>query len=394
MYLNRAAVREIIGVARHHLSPRRAWIWLGYAVGFFTIRGLLDLSRWIDDLLWPGIAQQKIEEPVFIFGNARSGTTLLHRLMSLDEERFASMKLYQSIFCAVSLRRSVGALGRFDEHLPGRPLRRLVDIVNRKVFSAWVGIHEMGIDKAEEDESLFALSLMTPAAVLLFPYLDDLPGLTRFDDLPADERRRFMDYYEDALRRHLFASGGERAFLNKNALFAPRLRSMFERFPDARFVYLLRHPFDAIPSFLDMFHSKWITHSPEIGADSPEARALARLAIDHYRYALDCRKFVPADRFIIVRYDDLVAEPRRTVEALYRRLGIDMSPSFRERLGEALASQRSFSSGHSYSLEQFGLSEQVIYKELEGVFAEFGFEPRSAAATFTTPASADGGSGR
>jgi len=42
-------------------------------------------------------AQQKIEAPVFIFGNARSGTTLLHSLMSLDEERFASMKLYQSI---------------------------------------------------------------------------------------------------------------------------------------------------------------------------------------------------------------------------------------------------------------------------------------------------------
>jgi hypothetical protein len=376
MYLNRAALREITSVARHRLSPRRAWVWLGYAVGFFAIRGLLNVTRWIDDLAWPEIAQQKIEEPVFIFGNARSGTTLLHRLMSLDEERFASMKLYQSIFCAVSLRRSVETLGRFDEHLPGRPLRRLVDLVNRKVFSAWVGIHEMGIDKAEEDESLFALSLMTPAVVLLFPYLDELPGLTCFDDLPADERRRFMDYYEDALRRQLFASGGGRAFLNKNALFAPRLRSMFERFPDARFVYLLRHPFDAIPSFLDMFHSKWITHSPEIGTDSPEARALARLAIDHYRYALDCRRFIPVDRFIIVRYDDLVAEPRRTVEALYRSLGIDTSPSFRARLDEALASQCSFSSGHSYCLEQFGLTEEGVYKELEGIFAEFGFEPR------------------
>ncbi len=375
MYLNRAAVREIYRVARQRVSSRRILLWLGYGVGLFATRGALGLTRWIDDRLWPEIARQKIEEPVFIFGNARSGTTLLHRLMSLDEERFDSMKLYQSIFCAVCLRRSIEALDRFDEHLPGRPLRRLVALVNRVAFRGWEGIHEMGIDKAEEDEALFALVLMTPAVVLLFPDLDELPGLKSFDDLAADERRRFMDYYEDALRRHLFAGGGERTFLNKNALFAPRLRSMHERFPDARFVYLIRHPFDAIPSFLNMFHSKWITHSPEIEANSPETAALARLATDYYRYALDCRKFIPEHRFITIRYDDLVAEPKKTIEELYRRLDIDMSPSFGARLDQALASQRGFSSRHRYSMEQFGLSEEKIFKGLEDIFAEFGFEP-------------------
>jgi hypothetical protein len=375
VYLNRAALREITRVARQHLSPRRVWIWIGYAVGIFTIRSVLGLARWIDDLLWPEIAQQKIEAPVFIFGNARSGTTLLHSLMSLDEERFASMKLYQSIFCSVSVRRSIEALDRFDKRVPGRPLRRLVGLINRVAFSGWEGIHEIGIDKVEEDEAIFTFGLVTPGVVLILPYLDELEGLTSLDDLPTDERRRFMDYYEDALRRHLFASGCERVFLNKNALFAPRLRSMFERFPDARFVYLVRHPFDAIPSFLNMFHSKWITHSPEIGADSPEARALAHLAINYYRRALDCRKFIPEDRFITIRYDDLVAQPQKTIEALYRRLGIEMSPSFRARLDQALASQRGYSSGHSYSLEQFGLSEEEIFKELDDLFSEFDFEP-------------------
>jgi hypothetical protein len=40
-----------------------------------------------------------------------------------------------------------------------------------------------------------------------------------------------------------------------------------------------------------------------------------------------------------------------------------------------LASERNFSSGHSYSVEQFGLTEVGIFKELEDIFAEFGFEP-------------------
>jgi hypothetical protein len=375
MYLNRAAAREIFHVARRHLSPRRAWVWLGYALGFFTIRGFLNVARWIDDRLWPGIAAQKVEKPVFIFGNARSGTTLLHRLMSLDEEHFASMKLYQSIFCRVSVYRSVAAIDRFDRRVPGRPLRRLVDLVNRKVFHTWEGIHEMGLDEAEEDEAIFALSLMTPAVAFILPYPQELRVLASFDELPADERRRFLDHYEDLLRRHLYASGGERAFLNKSVLFAPRVRSMLERFPDARFVYLVRHPFEAIPSFLDMFHAKWLTHSPEIEADSPEARALAAIAIDYYRYALACRKCVPEDQFIAIRYDDLVASPRDTIDRIYRHLGIEMSPSCRARLDAGIDAQRDFSSGHRYSLEQFGLSEKAIYAELKDIFSEFDFEP-------------------
>jgi hypothetical protein len=377
MYLNRSAAREIAGVARNHLSARRAWIWLSYALGFSAIRGVLNVTRWLDDLFWPEIADQKVERPVFIFGNARSGTTLLHRLMSLDEDHFTSMKLYQSIFCRVSVFRSIAALERLDRRVPGRPLRRLVDFVNGKVFQTWDGVHAMGLDEAEEDEAIFALTLMTPAVALLLPHLQEMPGVRSFDDLPAEERRLFMDHYEDCLKRHVYASGGERTFLNKNALFAPRVRSMIGRFPDARFIYLVRHPFEAIPSFLDMFHSKWLTHSPEFDANSPEACALADLAIDYYRYALQCRKFIPEDQFIAIRYDDLVEDPGEVVNVVYRHFDLEMSPSCRARLDEALHATCSYSSSHSYSLEQFGLSERAIYAELKDIFTEFDFEPPS-----------------
>jgi hypothetical protein len=385
MYLNRPGVREVLHVARNHLSGRRVSVWLAYAAGFFTVRGVLRIARWIDDRLWPEIVEQRIERPVFIFGNARSGTTLLHRLMSLDEEHFASMKLYQSIFCRVIIYRGIAALDRFDRRVPGRPLRRLVDLINREVFSSWKGIHEMGLDEPEEDEAIFALSLMTPAVSLLLPYIDELPGLTAFDSLPIEERRGFMDLYEDALRRHLFASGGQRTFLNKNALFAPRVQSMFERFPDARFVYLVRHPFQAIPSFLDMFHTKWITHSPGINPDSPEAHALSRLAIAYYRYALDCRKVILPARFITIRYDDLVADPKQTIEILYESLGVDMSPSFAADLDRSLQSQLSFTSRNSYSMKRFGLCEKTVYDELRDIFEEFDFEPPSELPVDTDP---------
>jgi hypothetical protein len=241
MVLNYKALREITGTARRHLTVRRAWTWLGFALAFVSLRTIVSATRWLDDRLWPEISEQRIEQPVFIFANARSGTTLLHRLMSLDERRFATMKLYQSIFSSVSAQRLVDALSRLDRGPARGRLRRIVDWINRTFFSGWEGTHEMGIDHAEEDEALFALTLNTPSVVLLVPYLDELPGLLHFDDQDRDERNAFLDFYEGSLRRRLYASGGDKTYLNKNALFAPRLRSMLGRFPDARFIYLIRH---------------------------------------------------------------------------------------------------------------------------------------------------------
>ena len=374
MYLNRHAVLEVVSVVRRRFSWRRTVAAAGYAFGYVIVRALLDLTRWLDDLVWPENRDQVIRPPVFIFGNARSGTTLLHRLLCLDEERFTSMKLYQSIFPRISVIRPIMALARLDDRLPGRPLHRALGFFNRRVFTTWEGIHDMGLDLPEEDEAIYTLCMMTPAVVLLLPFLDDLPLARSLDAQPPAERRAFMDHYEDALRRHLFAVGGDRIFLNKSVLFSARIRTVFERFPDAQFVYLVRHPFEVIPSFLSMFHTKWLTHSPEIRADSPEARALARLAIDYYRAALDCRAFIPPERFMVVRYDELMAEPKRTIESIHRRLGFEVGAAFEARLDHAVAQSREYVSGHSYSLARFGLTEAEIQAELEDIFREFGFE--------------------
>jgi hypothetical protein len=46
----------------------------------------LQIQR--DSEKWPGIAEQKIEAPLFIKGLPRSGTTLLHNLLAQDDREF------------------------------------------------------------------------------------------------------------------------------------------------------------------------------------------------------------------------------------------------------------------------------------------------------------------
>jgi hypothetical protein len=47
----------------------------------------------LDPILFPSLRRVKLRQPVFVVGHARSGTTLVHRLLSQDEGRFSSFRL-------------------------------------------------------------------------------------------------------------------------------------------------------------------------------------------------------------------------------------------------------------------------------------------------------------
>lgn len=374
--MDRQTLRDIGHLIVHERRPSLRWsrYFVAYSSLFGAVRTAVDAGRAADAVLYPEYRAQRVEQPTFIFANARSGTTLLHRLMCLDEERFVSFKLYESILPAITFHRLVNACARLDAPLGGR-LRKAVDWINESQLGGWEGIHSTGLDKPEEDECLFVYTLDAPGLLLLFPYVDELPRAYWLDHADAATRHRVMDYYEDTLKRFLYQRGGGRTFLNKNVLFTGRLRSTYEQFPDGRFIYLLRHPYEAIASFLSMFYVTWGTHSPDIPKDSPEVRAFARLAVDYYRYALDFRNEVPERQFLVLQYRDLVADPRRVVERVYEHFDMDMGAAFHRRLSDATSRSRGYRSEHDYSLEEFGLTRAWIRDRLGDLFDEFGFEP-------------------
>lgn len=377
MYVNLENARAIADAAFRHLSPRRAVTWSGFTAGFLSLRSLVGIGRSIDDVAFPQWRDQPVEQPVFIFANGRSGTTFLHRLMGLDEEHFAGFKLYQSIFSAVSLQRAFEGVANG----PLGPLARHgIDAINDTFFrdTVWDGIHAMGIDVEEEDETTFVYGFESPTVSLLNPFMRDYTQMTWLDGASKSRRERFMDFYEATVKKHLYAVGGERRFLNKNVFFAPRVRTVLERFPDARFVYLVRHPFDALPSFMSMFYEKWQTHSPELTRASPQANEMMSMGYAYYRAAAKLTRELPAANLRVVRYEDLAADPRSVVEGLYAWMGLPMSSAYRTRLHDATDQQRGYQSRHRYSLEQFGISRDDVRRELADVFETFALDPNPA----------------
>lgn len=359
--------------SRRYFSPRHAALAVLFVIPFLLLRGIVWLGRGLDFVFFPGYRRQPVSAPIYIIGNPRSGTTFTHRLLSGDP-RFSYLQLWHTIFPAVTFHKLFAAVGALDRKL-GRPATRLLDAISNRGFKGWESIHKTGPREAESDEMLFVYAMLSPLLVLLFPFLDELPEAKFVDSLPEAERRRLMRYYRDCLQRHLYATGPDKVLLQKVALIAGRLRSILETFPDMRIVYLVRHPYESIPSLISMFRVPWRTLAPAAYDDPRATAAVTTMICDYYRAILQLKKELPAEQFIDVYYRDLVADPRGCIDELYGKLGLDMSEEFRQVLEEESDRARHYKSRHQYSLEEYGLSREQICRELGEVLEEYGFEP-------------------
>ena len=342
----------------------RRW---AYVIFFTALYGLMWLiiafGRMLDCLFFPGLRRQEVREPVFIVAPPRSGTTLTQKLMAMDEERFVHAKLYQTIFPSVFYQRCFDGIAWLDRHT-GRPLARLTGWVEKKFFGGWDDMHKLRFDQPEEDDGFFVFSFVTEAIYLLFPYVDELWEAGFPDALTPPNRRKLMRYYRSCLQRQLYANGPAQTVLSKATQSSGAVESLLEAFPDAKFITLIRHPYQSVASHVSVFYPVWRAHSPDIAKDGPVSKSYARLAVKWFQHLFGFRSKVNARQYYCIDYRDLTRNPKEALEKLYDYFGWKMSDLFRSKLAEATRRQGEFKSQHHYTLEEFGLSKEWIQEEL------------------------------
>lgn len=352
-------------------------VWLLSALFIF----LYSLNQFIHLLfrLWDGIFHRGhrkllIKEPVFIIANPRSGTSFLHRLIALDNERFTYTKYAHTFFMTSSFVKFYKLFRWVDVKILQRAISRILDKLDDKFWGGWDDIHAMGFNKAEEDELVFAQAMMSTGIFIPFPYFDLIDDNKFLDNEPEEVRAAVMDFYESSVKRFVYASDKNKTYLAKNVMSTGRFKSLMERFPDAKIIYIARHPYDSVPSFASMFTSMYKLHSPDAADDVPSKKAWAQLGIDFFKYSKEMRKTIPPAQFIELKYDDLLADPQGTVKKIYAHFNWTPSAPFLERLSHEHARNKNYKSLHEYSLEQYGFTKEEIYRELGDIMDEFGFE--------------------
>jgi hypothetical protein len=373
MYFDFRTYFKVIGlVLTDKPSPRR---WLAH----FSILSVLSLwAFWnalclqLDRLLFRGYRNARIDNPVFIVGNARSGTTLFHRLLCGDAGRFVYFRTWEILFPSLLQKKVILAVVALYRRLFPRSFQRLAGWEERQLQTV-KAMHPIGIDKPEEDEFLLLIPFASATLAVLFPYLDRLTELVDFDGRPRSIRGRVMGFYRECVARQLHLHGGGRTLVSKNPSFVSKLRSLAEEFPDAKFVYLIRNPFETIPSLLKLMRTIWEGLGLDSGHIESSTRQLAEGCMRDYSYAMEVLAELSADRVAIVEYTELVADPKATVERVYEHLGLSISPAFEERLAAECSRQKRHQSSNVYTLEEFGVSEADLIRKLGPILRRFGF---------------------
>jgi hypothetical protein len=294
-----------------------------------------------------------------------------------DEERFVYFRTWEVLFPSVIQKKFLRGTFRLFERLFPKAFRALVEW-EAGLFPELSKQHPIGINNPEEDEMILLMSFSSAMINVFFPYSDELREITRFDERPPRLRKRLLRFYRGCVQRQLYLHGGDRTLVSKNPAFVNKMRALSQEFPDAKFIYLVRNPFETIPSLLKLLSSVW----EGLGVDSDHVEKALRELVDgciaDYYYALEMMDELPSERYAIVQYTDLVSDSKATVEKVYEKLQLDISPAFEAKLSAERKRQKRYHSENAYSLEQFGIDPEWLAKELGPFLDRFGLHPEDA----------------
>lgn len=370
--------------SNYRLTPRR----VGLLVLAFAIYVPVELLTWaglfLDEILFREYRRMRVRQPVFILGNPRSGTTFLQRLLAKDEHTFLAMKTWEMFLApSITMRKILIALADFGKRI-GAPLQRALARWERRWQRNNV-IHKVALHAPEEDEYLLTHIFSSLKIWLYVAMLDEARPYTYFDSaMPESERERIMDFYVGCLRRHLYAHEIPEEvslhYLAKNPNFTPMIDTLYEHFPDAKIIYLVRNPLDTIPSYISLKEREWRLLGQPL--EPYASRDYILDATRHwYSYPLERLEQEPDADYIVVNFNDLVHDARRTVTAIYDRFGFEITSAYDDLLREATERARNYESDHEYSLEEMGLTREQIVDQYEDMFERFGFDTRENAST-------------
>jgi hypothetical protein len=312
-----------------------------------VLRRRLQLEA--DRSVHPEIADERIVRPVFIVGLPRTGTTLLHSLLSSE---------------------------------PGARAPRLWEVRNPSPPPGASGIDQERMALGDADAR--AWCELVPGMLTAHPYFD-LGGWTPVEDeelLTLDFQNAYPTWYprlpvllqgvssgdpavayafHHRFLQHLQWRRPTSRWVLKGTTHQFTLDALWAEYPDALCIWPHRSPGDSLGSLLEL---QSMTTEAIVGPiDRP---ALARIVLDRLRAGFDAVLSSPVmadDRLVHVRYPDLVADPVATIQQVYHRWDVEISGAFEESMRSWLADPAHRSDRHgrfTFSLDSFGVSRDDI----------------------------------
>lgn len=309
---------------------------LGFLVVRLKVQALLKAH--------PEILQEQIKAPLVIAGLQRTGTTMLHRLLAADPTTRAMLS-WESIDPTPAAVKP----GKVDPRLKKA---QMAEKALKYLAPEFFAIHPVEASAPEEDILLLEYSFLSDVPESMF-HVPSYGAWLKQQDMAAA-----YDYLKLLLQVLQWQQRGERWVL-KTPSHLGQLDTLLKVFPDARIIQTHRDPSQTTASFSSM-----VTHGSGVFSDVVDAHERATLWLDKnaamLRQAQAVRESHP-HAFIDVSYYDLISDPMSQVERIYAFADIPLAAESRSVMDAARKTNKKDRHGkHRYTLEEFGLTSQIV----------------------------------
>jgi omega-hydroxy-beta-dihydromenaquinone-9 sulfotransferase len=254
------------------------------------------------------IKETKIKHPpVIIVGHWRTGTTYLHELLSQDPQ-FCSVTLWNTLLPDSFL--ILNPLKKFLSNF--LPKKRPMDEIRVDIDGPY-----------EEEAGIAVLSQWSFFHCLHFPrnaeeqYLKSM----HFKGMSKKEIKQWKESYLKFMKTVTYSNNGKRLLL-KNPANSTRIPMLLELFPDANFIHIYRNPYKVYLSTIKMRNRVL----DKLALQNASKSEIENQVIENYKRVMNSLfkdiKKIPKNKIVEVRYEDLVADPKKQVKKIYEKLNL------------------------------------------------------------------------
>ncbi|HTI74679.1 MAG TPA: sulfotransferase, partial [Mycobacterium sp.] len=347
--------REALGVLLDSFRRDADLTEIGSKMNRFFVRNAL-VARLVSEAAWkqyPQHADVAIERPIFVTGLPRTGTTLIHRLLTADP-RHQGLELW---------------LAEFPQPRPPRetwsqnPVFAEMDARFKKAHEEdpdYTGLHFMTPDEVEECWQLLRQSLHSVS----YETLAHLPTYSQWLS-KQDWTRPYQRH-----RKNLQLIGlnePEKRWVLKNPSHLFALDALFATYPDALVVQCHRPAETIMASLCSLAQhttAGWSNSfvGAQIGEDALETWSRGLERFNAVRAEHDPAQFCDVDYFKFIK------DPVASVEDIYRHFDLDFTDSAREAITKSYAESQEGPRApkHTYSLADYGLTDEQVKERFKG----------------------------
>jgi len=300
------------------------------------------------------IGDEVVEAPMFVTGEPRSGTTLMHALMSVDP-RARALRFWEVMYPSPP-----PGLARPDDDRRARADTDWREI--NATMPKWLYSHpynDMLGDGLPEDERTWAFDfrVMTPTAWWRVPMQSLVGGL------PTDAAAQYR-LHKSMLQQLQFAR--PRKYWVLKGFHGFRLRELFDAYPDASLLWLHRDPVQVAASRTMMMADimDGIVGPIDLHAEAAKHLEMTRASIANTM----SNPLVGDPRILHLPYSDFVADHVAGVRRYYEFCGRDLTAEAESAMRDYLANNR----GDRYGTFRYSTQLLVdIGEDIDALHAEF-----------------------